>query len=162
MKQLLNSIIQWFLKLNLILNNMATSTIKSSLGQIGWFNEESNKVLSYISWSRTAEQMIQEYFGLRKEVVYSDDGSEVVDMINEFKDPEMLKFKKVRYNDYFASKGLTEEMFYKCVPRAYVYTETVETPTTNLIEDDQDTTSSWKPESKPVVPNRRGRAKKLA
>ena len=83
--------------------------------------------------------MVQEYFGLRKEVVYSDDGTEVVDMINEFKDPEALKAKKVCYKQYFADKGLTEEMFYKLVPRNLVY---VETPTSNLIEDDKDTTSS--------------------
>lgn len=107
--------------------------------------------------------MIQEYFGLRKEVIYSDDGTEVVDMINEFRDPEMLKFKRVRYNDYFASKGLTEEMFYKCVPRAYVYNpieNAIEAPTTNLIEDDKDTTSSGIPEEKPVVPTPRGRPAK--
>lgn len=48
--------------------------------------------------------MIQEYFGLRKEVIYSDDGTEVVDMINEFKDPEILKLKKVCYKPYFATK----------------------------------------------------------
>ena len=48
--------------------------------------------------------MIQEYFGLRKEVIYSDDGENVIDMINEFRDPSMLKLKKVRYNNYFASK----------------------------------------------------------
>jgi hypothetical protein len=48
--------------------------------------------------------MIQEYFGLRKEVIYSDDGETVIDMINEFRDPTILKFKKVRYNAYFASK----------------------------------------------------------
>ena len=121
---------------------MAISTIASALGNMGGINPESNKVLQFINGSRTAEQMIQEYFGLRKEVIYSDDGTDVIDMINEFKDPEMLKFKKVRYNDYFASKGLTEEMFYKYVPRAFVYTEPTETPTTNLIEDDKSTASS--------------------
>lgn len=100
--------------------------------------------------------MIQEYFGLRKEVIYSDDGTEVVDMINEFKDPEMLKFKKVRYNDYFASKGLTEEMFYKNVPRNLVYVES----TPNLIEDVKDITSTGIVEEKPVVPSPRGRTPK--
>lgn len=48
-------------------------------------------------------------------------------------------------------------MFYKLVPRAFVYTET---PTINLIEDDKDTTSSGITEEKPVVSRPRGRAKK--
>lgn len=66
--------------------------------------DNTSKIVSFLNGNRSAEQMIQEYFGLRKEVVYSDDGSEVVDMINEFRDPEMLQLKKVQYNDYFASK----------------------------------------------------------
>lgn len=138
---------------------MAISTVASALGALGGITPESNKVIQFLNGGRSAEQMIQEYFGLRKEVIYSDDGTEVVDMINEFKDPEILKFKKVRYNDYFASKGLTEEMFYKLVPRAFVYKEGEES-TTNLIEDDKDTTSSGESEEKPVVPRPRGRVKK--
>lgn len=106
--------------------------------------------------------MIQEYFGLRKEVIYSDDWQEVVDMINEFRDPEMLKKKKVCYKPYFASKWLTEEMFYKCVPREYVYVEAPIAPVTNLVQDDKDTTSTWNVEDKPIVPRPRGRAKKTA
>lgn len=124
--------------------------------------DNTSKIVAFLNGNRSAEQMIQEYFGLRKEVVYSDDGSEVVDMINEFKDPEMLQTKKVRYNDYFASKGLTEEMFYKYVPRAFVYTETVEAPITNLIEDDKNTTSSGITQEESVVQRSRGRAKKMA
>jgi hypothetical protein len=133
------------------------STIASALGTTGGINAESNKVIAFLNGNRTAEQMIQEYFGLRKEVVYSDDGTEVVDMINEFKDPEMLQKKKVRYNDYFASKGLTEEMFYKYVPRNLVY---VETPTTNLIEDVTNITSTGVAKEEPVVSNTRGRPAK--
>lgn len=76
-------------------------------------------------------------------------------MINEFRDPEALKFKKVRYNDYFASKGLTEEMFYKNVPRNLVYVES-----TNLIEDVTNIPSTGVVEEKPVVPSPRGRTPK--
>lgn len=136
---------------------MAVSTIQSALGATGGINQESNKVIAMLNGNRTAEQMIQEYFGLRKEVIYSDDGTEVIDMINEFRDPEALKFKKVRYNDYFASKGLTEEMFYKNVPRNLVY---VEAHTTNLIEDVTNIPSTGVVEEKPIVPSPRGRASK--
>lgn len=136
---------------------MAVSTIASALWAVWGINQESNKVIGFLNGNRTAEQMIQEYFGLRKEVVYSDDGTEVIDMVNEFRDPEALQKKKVRYNDYFASKGLTEEMFYKNVPRSLVY---VETPTTNLIEDVKDITGTGIVEEKPVVPSPRGRTPK--
>lgn len=130
---------------------MAVSTIASALGAVGGINQESNKIIGFLNGNRTAEQMIQEYFWLRKEVVYSDDGTEVIDMINEFRDPEALQKKKVRYNEYFASKGLTEEMFYKNVPRNLVYN-----PETN----DKNTASSGVVEEKPVVPSPRGRTPK--
>lgn len=115
--------------------------------------DNTSKIVAFLNGNRSAEQMIQEYFGLRKEVVYSDDGSEVVDMINEFKDPEMLQTKKVRYNDYFASKGLTEDMFYKYVPRNLVY---------NPNTDDKNTASVGVTQDEPIVQNTRGRAKKVA
>lgn len=133
---------------------MAVSTISSALGATGGINQESNKVIAVLNGHRTAEQMIQEYFGLRKEVIYSDDGTEVVDMINEFRDPEALKFKKVCYNDYFASKGLTEEMFYKNVPRNLVYV------IPNSIENVKDITSTRIAQEEPVVPSSSGRAQK--
>lgn len=113
--------------------------------------DNTSKIVAFLNGNRSAEQMIQEYFWLRKEVVYSDDGSEVVDMINEFKDPEMLQTKKVRYNDYFASKGLTEDMFYKYVPRNLVYNPSI---------DVKNTASSWITQEEPIVPNTRWRSAK--
>lgn len=142
---------------------MAVSTISSALGVSYGLNEESNKVIAFMSWNRTAEQMIQEYFWLRKQVVYSDDGKEAIDMINEFRDPIKLKQKKVHYNEYFRSKWLTEDMFYKLVPRDFVYVEPIAPviePTITLTTDDKDTTSTWITETKPVVRRPRGRAKK--
>ena len=133
----------------------------SALGGMWGINPESQKILMFLWGQRTAEQMIQEYFGLRKEVIYSDDGETVIDMINEFRDPTILKFKKVRYNAYFASKWLTEEMFYKIVPRDSVYVEPVE-PIVTLVQDDKDTTSTWTTQEEPVVSRPRGRAKKVA
>ena len=142
---------------------MAVTTIASALWATGGINPESNKIIGYLAWQRTAEQMIQEYFGLRKEVIYSDDGENVIDMINEFRDPSMLKLKKVRYNNYFASKWLTEDMFYKIVPREHVYVEAPVAPiveTVTLVQDDKDTTSTWDTQDEPIVPRPRWRAKK--
>jgi hypothetical protein len=47
-------------------------------------------------------------------------------MINEFKDPVMLKKKKVCYKEYFRTKGLTEEMFYKIVSRELIEEKVIE------------------------------------
>lgn len=52
---------------------MAVSTIASSLGKTGGINEESQRVINRINGMKSAEEMIGEYFGLRKEVIYSDD-----------------------------------------------------------------------------------------
>lgn len=135
---------------------MAVSTIASALWAVWGINQESNKVIGFLNGQRTAEQMIQEFFGLRKEVIYSDDGSEVVDMINEFRDPEVLKRKKVRYNEYFASKWLTEEMFYKNVPRNLISVESIP----NNIKDVKDITSTGIIEEKPIVSRPRWRTPK--
>jgi len=35
--------------------------------------DNTSKIVGFLNGNRSAEQMIQEYFGLRKEVVYSDD-----------------------------------------------------------------------------------------
>ena len=99
---------------------MAVSTIGSSFGKTGGINEESQKVINRINGHKSAEEMIAEYFGLRKEVIYSDDGKEVVDMVNEFRDPVILKAKKVRFVPYFEEKGMTLEMFHKAVPKEYL------------------------------------------
>lgn len=131
---------------------MAVSTTQN----IYWIKDDNgvdntSKIVAFLNGNRSAEQMIQEYFWLRKEVVYSDDGSEVVDMINEFRDAEMLQMKKVRYNDYFASKWLTEDMFYKYVPRNLVYNPTI---------NDKNSASTWVAQEEPVISNTRGRTAK--
>lgn len=128
---------------------MAVSTIASALGKTGGINEESQKIINKLNGFKSAEEMIQEYFGLRKEVVYSDDGQSVVDMINEFRDPEVLKRKKVKFVPYFESKGMTREMFDKAVP---VQFQTV-TPTENVTEPGNIVDGSV--ETEPAVPSPR-------
>lgn len=83
---------------------MAVSTISSALGKTGGINPESQKVINWLNGNRSAEEMIGEYFGLRKEIIYSDDGKQVEGMINEFKDHAILKQKKVHFAPYFAEK----------------------------------------------------------
>lgn len=109
---------------------MPVSTIENAFKNIGGINIESQKVLNKINGGRSAEEMIWEYFGLRKQVVTNDDGTPS-GMIDEFIDPRALKIKKVRYVPYFKEKGLTEEMFYNVIPKEFIYAE----PNDNSVTD---------------------------
>ena len=117
---------------------MAVSTISSALWATGWINKQSQDVINLLNGNRSAEQMIWEYFWLRKEVQYSDDWQEVVWMINEFRDFVALQQKKVQFVQYFKDKGMTEEMYYKVIPREFTYIpEVKEEIITNPIKDEQ-------------------------
>ena len=132
---------------------MAVSTIQSALGATGGINKQSQDIINQINGNRSAEQMIGEYFGLRKEVQYSDDGKEVIGMINEFKDREVLQKKKVEFVQYFKDKGMTEEMFKKATLADYVYVYTPKItikPTENEQSNDNSTTE---PKGEPALPN---------
>ena len=144
---------------------MAVSTIASTLGRVGGVRDENGvdhttPIINILNWNRTAEQMIGEYFGLRKEVVYSDDGKEVLDMINEFRNHSVLQEKKVHFVQYFKDKGMTEEMYYKVIPREYVY-KPVEKIIPNVTENEQSNdTSTSESEGEQPLQNTRGRARK--
>ena len=144
---------------------MAVSTIASTLGRVGGVRDENGvdhttPIINILNGNRTAEQMIGEYFGLRKEVVYSDDWKEVLDMINEFRNHSVLQEKKVHFVQYFKDKGMTEEMYYKVIPREYVY-KPVEKIIPNVTENEQSNNISTT-ESKGEQPlqNTCGRARK--
>lgn len=116
---------------------MTVSTISSALWKTWWINTESQNIINILNWNRTAEQMIWEYFGLRKEKIMSDDWLELIDMLNEFRDPKALQEKKVQFVPYFAEKWMTEEMFYKVVPKEYVYIPK------QIKDEQQNDISSW-------------------
>ena len=142
---------------------MAVSTIQSALGATGGINKQSQDIINQINGNRSAEQMIGEYFGLRKEVQYSDDGQEVIGMINEFKDREALQRKKVQFVQYFKDKGMTEEMFKKATLQdyVYVYTPKITTITPKPIENEQsDDNSTTEPKGEPALPNTDKRTRK--
>lgn len=134
---------------------MAVSTIASAYGNTGGINEESQKVINRLNGHKTAEEMIGEYFGLRKEVIYSDDGKEVVDMVNEFRDPAVLKAKKVRFVPYFESKGMTRDMFDKAIPKQYQPEEPVTVKEDVRPEAYSDPIGDGVAQSEPAVPTPR-------
>ena len=118
---------------------MAVSTTENAIRYMGGINEASNKILSKLNGQKSAEEMIGEYFGLRKEVLFSDDGQDVTGMIDEFRDHDILQKKKVRYVEYFATKGLTKEMYDKVIPTSYTYKEPLKD---NKETNGQDTSAS--------------------
>lgn len=75
------------------------------------FNEQSAKVLNYMQGWRSAEQMVWEFFGLRKEAVYNDQWDTVTDFINDFNNDAVLKTKGVYLHPKLIEKGITEAIF---------------------------------------------------
>lgn len=94
---------------------MAVTTIKWAL----WVNKETQDVINQINWVKTKEQIIWEFFWLKKEVIYSDDWQEVIDFINEFKNEKELKAKWVKYCEALSKLWITEQEFYTFIPKEY-------------------------------------------
>lgn len=92
------------------------------------FLGNSKAILNYSKWARTKEQIVQEFFGLRKEVVYDDEWVNIIDMINDFRDLDTLKIKKVAYNTKLQELGVSETdfnaLFNKWLPTLEVKEET--------------------------------------
>ena len=85
----------------------------TTLWNIWGVNTDTQKIINYMSWKRTAKQIVWEYFWLREELVYDDEWINVIDMINDFKDIDALTQKKVQYIEKLAELWVTEEMFNK-------------------------------------------------
>lgn len=54
------------------------------------FNTETGKVLDTINGKLTQKQIIQNFFGLRDSVVIAEDGKTILEIFDDFKDPEAL------------------------------------------------------------------------
>lgn len=89
------------------------NTLNTSHGIPTGTNPETQKVIDYMLWRRSARQIVAEYFGLRQEVIYDDSGEQVIGMVDEFKETKALREKKVRYTERLTEMGITEDMFNK-------------------------------------------------
>lgn len=76
-------------------------------------NPQTQAVINYMSGKRTAKQIVWEFFWLNEEAIYDDNWENVLDYINDFKDLNALKQKKVRYVEKLWEMWVTEEMFNK-------------------------------------------------
>lgn len=94
--------------------------VVNKISNVFWINTETAKVIATINWQRTKEEIIWEFFWLKREVVYSDDWKDVLDIINEFKDKDILKSKWVKYIDKLWELWISEEDFYNIITKEYV------------------------------------------
>ena len=113
----------------------------TTTGQLMWRNAETQWVMNYMMWVRTAKQIVWEYFWLREEVVYDDNEENVIDYINDFKDEKMLKFKKVWYVARLWELWVLEEnfngLFYWIIPNYARKEQPVDTWITKQAENKQ-------------------------
>ena len=54
------------------------------------FNAETEKVMDTLSGKFTQKQIIQNFFGLRDSVVIAEDGKTILEIFDDFKDPDAL------------------------------------------------------------------------
>jgi hypothetical protein len=75
------------------------------------FNPETGKVMDTISGKFTQKQIIQNFFGLRDTVVIAEDGKTILEIFDEFREPDILIQKWVAWNEKLAQLGVQKEYF---------------------------------------------------
>ena len=75
------------------------------------FNPETEKVMDTISGKFTQKQIIQNFFGLRDTVVIDEDGKTILEIFDEFREPDILIQKWVAWNERLAQLGVQKEYF---------------------------------------------------
>jgi hypothetical protein len=75
------------------------------------FNPETQKIMDTLDGRFTQKQIIQNFFGLRDSVVIAEDGKTILEIFDDFKDPEALVSKGVAWNDRLTQLGVQKEYF---------------------------------------------------
>jgi hypothetical protein len=75
------------------------------------YNQETQAIMDTLNGKLSQKKIIQNYFGLRDEVVIAEDGKTILEVFDEFKDPEALVLKNVEWNDRLAQLGVQKEYF---------------------------------------------------
>lgn len=63
------------------------------------FNPDTQKVMDVLEGKFTQKQIIQNFFGLRDQVIIAEDGKTVLEVFDDFKDPVILEEKGVEWKD---------------------------------------------------------------
>ena len=90
---------------------MPVTTLNTAFLWISVSNPATNKVINYITWKITTNQIVWEFFWLREEAIYDDNWENIIDFINDFSDLDALAKKWVKYNDRFLELWITEQDF---------------------------------------------------
>ena len=78
---------------------------------IGAYNEQTKKVLDTLQGKISQKDIIANFFGLRDIVVIAEDGKTILEVINDFVDPDVLRDKGVVWNESLARLGVSKEYF---------------------------------------------------
>lgn len=78
---------------------------------IGAYNEQTKKVLDTLQGKISQKDIIANFFGLRDIVVIAEDGKTILEVINDFVDPDVLRDKGVVWNEPLAKLGVSKEYF---------------------------------------------------
>ena len=60
---------------------------------VGSLTEETGKVLDVLNGKLSQKDIIKNFFGLRDNVVIAEDGKTILEVFNDFVDPEILNQK---------------------------------------------------------------------
>ena len=85
------------------------------------FNPETQKVMDTISGKLTQKVIIQNFFGLRDSVVIAEDGKTILEVFDDFKDPEALIKKGVEWNPALERLGVQKEYFDSLLAKYIAY-----------------------------------------
>ena len=85
------------------------------------FNPDTQKVMDTIDGRFTQKQIIQNFFGLRDSVVIAEDGKTILEIFDDFKDPEALNRKGVEWNPALERLGVQKEYFDSLLAKYIAY-----------------------------------------
>lgn len=118
------------------------------------FNPETQKVMDTINWKLSQKVIIQNFFGLRDSVVIAEDGKTIIEIFDDFKDPEALNHKGVEWNPALERLGVQKEYFDSLLAKYIAYGKK-DSPQSNGTTD----TLTWVVDSEKPT---RGRKKRIA
>ena len=75
------------------------------------FNPDTQKVMDVLEGKFTQKQIIQNFFGLRDQVIIAEDGKTVLEVFDDFKDPVILEEKGVEWKDQLGRLWVQKEYF---------------------------------------------------
>lgn len=85
------------------------------------FNPDTQKVMDTLDGRFTQKQIIQNFFGLRDSVVIAEDGKTILEIFDDFKDPEALNRKGVEWNPALERLGVQKEYFDSILAKYIAY-----------------------------------------